>query len=187
MRYIGVVQAATDCGSCADVAVSSPNAAEISQLVASRVPGRSLSQPFYTSPSLYETEMATVWRSSWLFAGYSFQIPSPGDFFTFEVGRDSVIIVRGDDSQIRALHNTCRHRSAPLCSCATVFVGVSSFVVLQGLAHCGGSQLGQSAETRVSLPSMVVRSRWQACVREGYACGLSSGGKRYCSDDLLWF
>ena len=36
----------------------------------------------------------------------------PGDYVTVDVGPYSVIVVRDDDEQVRALHNVCRHRGA---------------------------------------------------------------------------
>jgi Rieske 2Fe-2S family protein len=40
----------------------------------------------------------------------------PGDWKTWQVGRDTVLIVRGADGAVRAFHNTCRHRGARICS-----------------------------------------------------------------------
>jgi glycine betaine monooxygenase A len=41
------------------------------------------------------------------------EIPGPGDYLTVDLGRASVIIVRGDDG-VRAFRNVCRHRGARL-------------------------------------------------------------------------
>ena len=38
----------------------------------------------------------------------------PGDFFTVDVGPYSVIVLRDDDEDVRALHNVCRHRGSRL-------------------------------------------------------------------------
>jgi Rieske 2Fe-2S family protein len=45
--------------------------------------------------------MESIWRQGWLFAGHSCQIPNPGDYFLYEVDGDSVIIMRGDDGQVK--------------------------------------------------------------------------------------
>jgi Rieske 2Fe-2S family protein len=94
------------------------SAAEISTLkerIASRRPGYGLPRPFYHEELLYRTEMEYIWRGGWLFAGHSCQIPEPGDYFLYNVGEDSVIIVRDDDSQVHALYNVCRHRGSLIC------------------------------------------------------------------------
>jgi Rieske 2Fe-2S family protein len=75
----------------------------------------SLPQPYYLSPSLYEEELEAVWGRQWLFAGHVSQIPEPGDFFTFEIARESLILIRGDDGAVHALYNVCRHRGFRIC------------------------------------------------------------------------
>jgi Rieske 2Fe-2S family protein len=59
--------------------------------------------------------MEYIWRGGWLFAGHSCQIPEPGDYFLYDVGEDSVIIVRDDDGLVHALYNVCRHRGSIIC------------------------------------------------------------------------
>ena len=94
------------------------NAEEISTLrerISSRLPNYGLPRPFYHEELLYRIEMEYIWRGGWLFAGHSCQIPNPGDYFLYHVGEDSLIIVRGDDGQARALYNVCRHRGSIIC------------------------------------------------------------------------
>lgn len=80
-----------------------------------RKPGWSLEQPFYLSPEIFRDDMDRVFGRSWLFAGHACEIPEPGDFFTYDLGRDSIIVIRGTDGEIRALHNVCRHRGSRIC------------------------------------------------------------------------
>jgi Rieske 2Fe-2S family protein len=62
--------------------------------------------------------MEHIWRGGWLFAGHSCQISNPGDYFLYDVGEDSVIIVRDDGGQVHALYNVCRHRGSVICEAA---------------------------------------------------------------------
>ncbi|TMV78338.1 aromatic ring-hydroxylating dioxygenase subunit alpha, partial [Thioclava sp. BHET1] len=39
-------------------------------------------------------------------------------YVTIQIGAYSVIVVRGSDGEIRAFHNTCRHRGSRICSAA---------------------------------------------------------------------
>ena len=97
------------------------SAAEISTLkerLASRRPNYGLPRPFYHEELIYRTEMEYIWRGGWLFAGHSCQIPEPGDYFLYDVGEDSVIIVRDDEGQVNALYNVCRHRGSIICEAA---------------------------------------------------------------------
>jgi phenylpropionate dioxygenase-like ring-hydroxylating dioxygenase large terminal subunit len=41
-------------------------------------------------------------------------IPNPGDFVTFDLGPDSIVVLRDRDRRVRAFHNVCRHRGARL-------------------------------------------------------------------------
>lgn len=94
------------------------NATEISTIkerIASRRPNYGLPRPFYHEELLYRTEMEYIWRGGWLFAGHSCQITKPGDYFLYDVGEDSVIIVRDDEGQVNALYNVCRHRGSVIC------------------------------------------------------------------------
>src|SRR2546423_1682074 len=87
----------------------------ISDLLARRRPGWSLEQPFYTDPDIFALDLERVFRRNWLFAGHASRIPRPGDYFTHEFANDSLILIRGDDGQVHALFNMCRHRGSRIC------------------------------------------------------------------------
>jgi len=80
-----------------------------------RARGRSLPQALYASPAVFEAELEGVFAREWLFACNACEIRSPGDYLTLDIGRDSVMVVRGHDLEIRAFHNTCRHRGSRIC------------------------------------------------------------------------
>jgi len=87
----------------------------IADLIAARIPGHALDRAFYDDPTVYARDMERVYMREWLYAGHVSQIPEAGDYFLFEVAGESVIIVRGDDGEIRALVNVCRHRGSRVC------------------------------------------------------------------------
>lgn len=68
----------------------------------------------YISPDYARAERDKLWRKVWLQAGRIEEIPSVGNFLTFEILDDSVIIVRTAADQIRAYHNVCSHRGRRL-------------------------------------------------------------------------
>ena len=70
---------------------------------------------FYQTEALYGAEMRQVWQAGWLFAGFEIELPKPGDYITFAVDSTPVLVLRGDDGQVRAFHNVCRHRGTQLC------------------------------------------------------------------------
>ena len=75
----------------------------------------SMSRELYRDRDIYEREIDRIFLKSWLYAGHRSEIPGPGDWFLFEFGEESVIIVHGGDGNIRALLNVCRHRGSRVC------------------------------------------------------------------------
>ena len=66
----------------------------------------------YHSPAMLELEKQELFRSHWQLAGHVNDVPKPGDFFTFDIANERAIIMRGDDGEVRAFHNLCRHRGS---------------------------------------------------------------------------
>ncbi|HWG71634.1 MAG TPA: aromatic ring-hydroxylating dioxygenase subunit alpha [Steroidobacteraceae bacterium] len=66
----------------------------------------------YISKEYFELEKQRIFSDTWLLACHESEIPEPGDFLIKEIAlfRASVIIVRGTDGRVRAVHNVCRHR-----------------------------------------------------------------------------
>ncbi|MBI3709966.1 MAG: aromatic ring-hydroxylating dioxygenase subunit alpha [Proteobacteria bacterium] len=75
-----------------------------------------MQRPFYVDPAIFDIDLERIWRRWWLFAGPSCAIPEAGDWFTYQVGTDSLIFVRGEDGEVRGFHNTCRHRGSRICN-----------------------------------------------------------------------
>jgi Rieske 2Fe-2S family protein len=96
-------------------ASASPIGPELAVLIASRRDGHGLPRGFYHDEALYARELATIWHAGWLFAGFAFEIPNPGDFLAIDIGATPVLVIRGDDGTVRAFHNVCRHRGTQLC------------------------------------------------------------------------
>jgi phenylpropionate dioxygenase-like ring-hydroxylating dioxygenase large terminal subunit len=68
----------------------------------------------YSDPQFYDLEMQRLWPKTWLHVGHVSQLSKPGAYMLFEQLGLSVIISRGQDDQIRAFHNSCRHRGSAL-------------------------------------------------------------------------
>lgn len=77
--------------------------------------GYSLEQPFYVNPAIFELEWEYIWQKNWLYAGNTAQIPGSGDYFTYQLQNDAVIIIRGDKGEVYAHYNTCTHRGSAIC------------------------------------------------------------------------
>ncbi len=100
----------------ADAHEVSATSSRIGALVSAYRSGGPLQRAFYTAPEVFEAEIARIWRRHWLYAGHDCQIPKAGDWVTWALGHDQVVLVRGADLIARAFHNTCRHRGARICN-----------------------------------------------------------------------
>jgi len=68
----------------------------------------------YTSEEYARAERDKLWRKVWLQAGRAEDIPEPGNFLTFDVLDDSIIIIRNEAGALNAFHNVCAHRGRRL-------------------------------------------------------------------------
>ncbi|OUD08163.1 Rieske (2Fe-2S) protein [Marivivens niveibacter] len=89
---------------------------QVSQMLAERVPGHALPRAAYTDASIFQADLQTIFYRQWLFVAPACELPKPGNYITHQVGEYRVIVVRGADGEIRAFHNSCRHRGSVLCT-----------------------------------------------------------------------
>src|SRR5260221_4644684 len=71
---------------------------------------------WYRDPAHYERELEAFWYGRWIAAAREEEIPSPGDWRVVRIGSQAIVLLRGNDLQIKAFHNTCRHRGSILCT-----------------------------------------------------------------------
>ena len=70
----------------------------------------------YYSPGFAQQEVDRMWPRVWQVACSVDHVAEPGDYFEYRCGPYSVLIVRGDDDELRAFQNACRHRGNSLCT-----------------------------------------------------------------------
>jgi glycine betaine catabolism A len=78
---------------------------------------RMLPRAAYVDPAVFGWEQQNFFGGGWLCAGRSDQLPEPGDQRAEATGQGSVLLVRGEDSTLRAFANSCRHRGHELLPC----------------------------------------------------------------------
>ncbi|MBI2706067.1 MAG: aromatic ring-hydroxylating dioxygenase subunit alpha [Actinobacteria bacterium] len=64
----------------------------------------------YFDPGFYELEVERLWPRVWQMACRLEEIPHAGDFVEYEILDQSIVMVRADDTSVRAFQNACRHR-----------------------------------------------------------------------------
>ncbi len=64
----------------------------------------------YSDPEIFELEMERIFNRVWTYVGHESQVKKPGDYWTVTIGRQPMIMVRGDDGKVHVLYNRCPHR-----------------------------------------------------------------------------
>ena len=92
----------------------------VQERIGSKTPTEKAPEPFmgtqlipkerYTSKEFMELEWERMWTRVWNMAGRESDIPSVGDYFTTELGPESLLIVREAEDKVRAFYNVCPHR-----------------------------------------------------------------------------
>ena len=88
-----------------------------SETVDWNVPGTAMRMAVdrYLSPDFAALEEQRLWPNVWQIACTVDHVAEPGDYFEYRAGPYSVLIVRGDDGELRGFQNVCRHRGNSIC------------------------------------------------------------------------
>lgn len=73
---------------------------------------------FYADARWFEFEKREVFAKTWQLAGPASWAADAGDHFVASVAGASILVVRDEAGTLRAFYNICRHRGAPIASCA---------------------------------------------------------------------
>ena len=65
---------------------------------------------WYTDPEILALERAAVFRGSWQPVARIEQLAEPGAYVSGRLFGQPWLVVRGNDGQLRAFHNVCRHK-----------------------------------------------------------------------------
>jgi choline monooxygenase len=74
---------------------------------AQTIPGQ-----WYRDPRMDAIERRGVFGAAWQFVGRSDQLEAQGSFLTADIAGEPVVVVRDEQSVLRAFFNVCRHRAA---------------------------------------------------------------------------
>ena len=70
----------------------------------------------YLDPELIEVEQERIFERTWQLIGHVSALPGPGSYITGFAGSQPVLVVRDEESRLRAYRNVCRHRASCLLS-----------------------------------------------------------------------
>lgn len=69
---------------------------------------------YYVDRGVHRRERAAIFRSHWQMLGPTSQVAAPGQYLAATAAGWKLLVIRGRDGALRAFHNVCRHRGAPL-------------------------------------------------------------------------
>ena len=75
-----------------------------------------LSQKYYMDDSIFKKEMSNIFFNSWLCCGRSQDMSNSGDYKLFNIGNESIMILKNEHNEINAFYNICRHRGTKICT-----------------------------------------------------------------------
>ena len=95
-----------------------PNSASLEQILSSYnecaplAEASTIPASWYTDPRIAELERLNVFSRTWQLVARTDQLKQPGSFVSTQVAGEPVIVVRGNDGELRAFFNVCRHHAA---------------------------------------------------------------------------
>jgi phenylpropionate dioxygenase-like ring-hydroxylating dioxygenase large terminal subunit len=80
----------------------------------------------FLSKEYLEAEKRLLWPRIWQMVERESDLPEPGDWMTYNVADESIIVLRKDDGTLKAFHNVCPHRGRQLVSVPDMLPGSNS-------------------------------------------------------------
>ena len=87
---------------------------ELINLISNQKDNFPLEQSFYTNQEIYDLDINNILFNQWIFICHESRIQNKGDYFLFDIGKESIIVIRGDN-KINCFYNVCRHRGSHIC------------------------------------------------------------------------
>ena len=68
----------------------------------------------YVDPAIAALDRRAIFDRGWQLVTHVSRLRAPGDHVVVDFAGLPVVAVRGEDGVVRAMHNVCRHRAAPI-------------------------------------------------------------------------
>ena len=75
-----------------------------------------LPSDIYTSDEIFELEKERIFKKDWLAVARVEELEKPGDYMTFEIVGEPIIVACNTDGEINAFYNVCVHRGTEVAS-----------------------------------------------------------------------
>lgn len=71
---------------------------------------QALPAKYYLSKELHDLEIERIFKRDWLYICRADELERPGDFYSFQIANEPLVMVRGSDGRIYCLSRVCPHR-----------------------------------------------------------------------------
>ena len=71
---------------------------------------------WYHDPAHHARELEAFWYRRWIAVAREEELAAPGDWRLVRIGTQSLVVLRREQGELAAFHNTCRHRGSVLCT-----------------------------------------------------------------------
>ena len=75
---------------------------------------KAMPKSVYTSQEFLDLEIEHIFKKDWFCAGRAETLKNKGDYLTFELAGQPIMIIKDGDGEIRAQSNVCLHRMSTL-------------------------------------------------------------------------
>ncbi|GGD22116.1 aromatic ring-hydroxylating oxygenase subunit alpha [Aureimonas glaciei] len=75
---------------------------------------RAMPPSVYTRSDFLDREIETIFSKEWICVGRSNGLANPGDYLTYELAGQPIVVLRDKEGQLRAFSNVCLHRMSTL-------------------------------------------------------------------------
>ena len=70
----------------------------------------------YTSPEIFQREKEEIFLKDWLCVARTDELAEPGDYMTFRIVDEPIIVTRNSAGELAAFANVCKHRGVEVAS-----------------------------------------------------------------------
>ena len=77
---------------------------------------QTLPAEYYLDAGHYQRELKAIWYRNWVYVCRAQILDEPRAFRTVGIGSQNVLVLRDENGELQAFHNTCRHRGSVLRS-----------------------------------------------------------------------
>ena len=81
---------------------------------------KTLPRDSYLDDATFQKEWRAIFEQSWVCIGRASALSEPGDYLALRLQNQSIVVVCGEQGDLSAFYNVCRHRGTelvPVVSC----------------------------------------------------------------------